>query len=76
VTNPRHFYIESVNTTLWYITYTSNSLCSNIWDENTQKYIAASDTSISRQTRYQIKTWFRSSDENLFTVFDEPVIKL
>jgi hypothetical protein len=76
VSNPRHFYINSVDTDLWCVTYSNGGLYSNTWNSTSNSYNAASDTNIPRKTRYQIKTWFRSSDENFFTVYDEPVIRL
>jgi hypothetical protein len=65
-TNPLYFYITAVDKTIWKINY----------EQVYRNYIQVEDASFNRGTRYQIKTWFRASDENFFTIYDEPVVKL
>ena len=77
VTNPRHFYISSVDKESWCVRYSiSSPIYGNEWDAAKQDYKKADNQNISRQTKYQIKTWFRSSDENFFTIYDEPEVTL
>lgn len=66
VKNPRYFIITDVNKEVWSVHYQSLK----------QGEYIAREEKISRGTRYQIKTWFRASDENFFTIYDEPVVKL
>lgn len=68
ITNPLYFYITAVDKTIWKINY-QQVYCNYMQVEN-------ESFNFNRGTRYQIKTWFRASDENFFTIYDEPVVKL
>lgn len=66
----RHYLIDTLNTEYWYTKYKPMYLGT---DNSNPKY---SSTVIPDVTKYQIKSHFKTSDENPFSFRDEPTIDI
>lgn len=66
--NRQRFIISSLNTDYWYVNFLSGT--------SNGTYNISSGTLPGRSTRYQIKSYFRESDENPFDLYDNPTLVL
>ena len=64
----QRFIISSLNTDYWYVNFLSGT--------SNGTYNISSGTLPERSTRYQIKSYFRESDENPFDLYDNPTLVL
>ena len=69
-TNMRQFVIDEVNTDYWYVKYHFRGVNDGSANFN------ASNSLIDIGTRYQIKSYFRESDENPFDLYANPDIEV
>lgn len=68
----RFFLIESVNETTWAVKYDPDE----VWTGNTVGGTAATNKLFDINQRYQIRTFYKSSDENPFNLYSNPTVTM